>query len=80
MCCPVPGTIFVADTGNHRVMRWRDGARAGVALASGCCLGSPNRDILVVVVDGGDDDDFHDHGDGGDHDKDSDGSSGDSGG
>ena len=29
------GTVYVADVGNHRVMKWRDGAKAGVLAAGG---------------------------------------------
>ncbi|CAF5108533.1 unnamed protein product, partial [Rotaria sp. Silwood1] len=29
------GTIYVADTGNHRVMRWSKGAKQGTVIARG---------------------------------------------
>ena len=34
------GTLYIADRGNHRIVRWRKGATAGEVLAGGNGAGS----------------------------------------
>ncbi|CAF1116318.1 unnamed protein product [Rotaria sp. Silwood1] len=43
--------VYVADAGNHRVVRWPHGAKEGILVASGVVGGFPLHTPVGVVVD-----------------------------
>lgn len=45
------GALFVADSGNHRIVRWSPGAKEGVLVASGVTEGRPLYVPKGVIVD-----------------------------
>merc|ERR1712183_466484 len=49
ICVLRNGTLFVADTGNHHIVKWRDTGKVGVVVAGGCGPGDGHQNLREPV-------------------------------